>query len=115
MVRLMGELLPLLRPPAALTDAGLERHRRYLQAIADAVSISMAAPPAALVQCPDASPALRRSNAADDPSALPMPLNQRTAVLLQLAVESMGALSTEQASKVGASCAPVSVQSHLPC
>ena len=76
---LMGELLPLLHPPqpAAVTEAGLQRFGQYLQAIADAVSISTAT------------------------SSLPEGMSQGMVVLLQLAVEIMSVLPTKQAAQVG--------------
>ena len=96
-VLLMGELLPLLHPPqpAAVTEAGMQRFGQYLQAIADAVSISTAASP-----LPDGSPLLSQAADIGGSSLLPS-MSQGFVVLLQLAVEVMSVLSTQQAAQVG--------------
>ena len=96
-VLLMGELLPLLHPPqpAVLTEAGLQRFGQYLQAIADAVSISTATS-----SLPDGSPMWWQAADTGGASLLPS-MSQGVVVLLQLAVEMMSVLSTQQAAKVG--------------
>lgn len=96
-ILLMGELLPLLHPPqpAAVTEAGLQRFGQYLQAIADAASTSTATSPR-----PDGSSLW--SQAADLDGCSPLPImSQGVVVLLQLAVEIMAVLSTQQAAKAG--------------
>ena len=96
-VLLMGELLPLLHPPQppAVTEAGLQRFGQYLQAIADAVSISTATASLPQGSCP-------WSQAADIGGSPLLPsMSQGVVVLLQLAVEVVSVLSTQQAAKVG--------------
>ena len=95
-VLLMGELLPLLHPPqpAAVTEAGLQRFGQYLQAIADAVSTSTATSP-----LPEGGSLWSQAADVGGSSLLPS-MSQGGVVLLQLAVEMMSVLSTQQAAQV---------------